>query len=66
LAPRCRKGAIHPIIEVEGFRSLEIDNKFELGRQNDRQAAWFFSLEDAIDVICRSSPLLDLINSIRY
>ena len=37
-----------------GFRSLEVDDQLELGRQLDRQVARLGALEDGINIRCRA------------
>jgi hypothetical protein len=50
--------------EAKRLRSLEVDNQFVLGWSLDRQVGWLLALEDAMDVTCRASKLVDPIRSI--
>ena len=36
--------------EAQRFRSLEIDDEIELGRQQHRQVGWLLALENSADI----------------
>ena len=44
--------------KTEGFHSLEIDDKVELGRRLHRKVSRLLALENAIDVACREPVLV--------
>ena len=46
-------------VEAERLRGLEIDHQLVLGRRLHRQVGGLLALEDAIDVACRLSVLID-------
>src|SRR5262249_40646114 len=51
--------------DAERVGGLEVDDELILGRRLHRQVGRFLALEDAIDVSCRASVLIDRISSIR-
>src|SRR5262245_12109408 len=42
----------------------EVDHQLVLCRRLNRQLAWLLAAQDAIDVGCRSTPLLDLVGPV--
>ena len=50
--------------EAEGLGGLEVDHQFELGRRLHRQVGGFLAFEDAIDIACRASVLVDEIRPV--
>src|SRR5262249_17521142 len=51
-------------IETERLGRLEVDDQLELSRRLNRQLAWLFAFENAIDIRRRLPIDLDLVNPI--
>jgi hypothetical protein len=53
-------------LEAERPRGLEVEDQLELRWRLNRQFARLLASQDAIDIPCRSLPLLGLIDPIRH
>src|SRR5262252_4146565 len=46
-------------VEADGIGGFEVDHQIVLGRRLHRQVGWVLAFEDAVDIACRASVLVE-------